>query len=353
MPNTSQARASLEDLAALNAELAALVRARIPLEPELRRLGRQLLGGAGAMAERLAARMNSGASLTEAMDAEQPAVPEAYRAVVAAGMASGQPAVALENVAASARRLASLRETTWIGLLHPVAVVVLASILWGCVATLAMRRMQWIEPRTLAPYEELISQAWVPVVFGLVIPLVVLAMAAVWWWTSRYPRDGGSRPWQLGWIPGNGSLRRTTAAATVAEMLRISSGAGLPLPEALELAANATSYGPYRRSLEGLAAHCAAGGSPSEGADRWLLQLPSLVQLGLRQSGARQLMQATFARASRAYQSRAENLEASLTETVPALLTIGLAGTATAAYTISLVWPYAMMLKTIAGGLWR
>ena len=82
----SSSSTTLEDFAALNAELAALVRARIPLEPELRRLASQLPTGAGALADRLASRMEGGASLAEAMRAEGDNLPEVYRAVVVAGL---------------------------------------------------------------------------------------------------------------------------------------------------------------------------------------------------------------------------------------------------------------------------
>ncbi|QDU54057.1 type II secretion system F family protein [Aeoliella mucimassa] len=129
---------TLDDFAALNAELASLVRARMPLEPSLRQIARYLPTGAADMAERLAKRLEQGMSLGDAIELEGKKLPEMYLAVISAGLESGEPAGALEAVSQSAARLATLRQTTGIALIVPVMVVVIASALFGFLLQMAL-----------------------------------------------------------------------------------------------------------------------------------------------------------------------------------------------------------------------
>ena len=86
-------RLSLDELIALNEEIAALVRAGVPLERGLVGTGRDLRGRLGRVAEAVGRRMEAeGCSLAEAVAAEGRSLPELYGAVVAAGIAPGRVA---------------------------------------------------------------------------------------------------------------------------------------------------------------------------------------------------------------------------------------------------------------------
>ena len=100
---------TIEQLTALNDEIASLVRGGVPLEPGLRELGR---GGGGALAEisrLLSDRMTGGASLSEALRAEESRIPAVYRTVVEAGLRAGRLPAALEAFSNYARELVDLR----------------------------------------------------------------------------------------------------------------------------------------------------------------------------------------------------------------------------------------------------
>jgi type II secretory pathway component PulF len=358
MTDVSTKKASLDDLAALNAELAALVRARIPLEPELRRLAPQLPKGAGALADRLAQRLDRGDDLATAIAAEGDAIPPAYGAIVTAGLESGDLAGALEDMAESARRLASLRQTTGIALVIPISVVVVASILLSVVLQFSFRDIAWIAPKQLKPYEMLTSAPWLRFGLAVVIPLLAIALPLLWWWRSRRATGLGAPRWSmLGWIPGGRRLHRLGAAATFAEVMRMMIASGAPLERALRIAAGATTDRTYRRASLALADSCHRDATLVDRNDpataRAIQQLPSLVRVALRQAGRRDVFAASLARAARAYHSRAESLGGALAEYVPALLTVGVAGTVTALYAIGLLWPYTTMLYTMASGMWR
>lgn len=354
----SSSSTTLDDFAALNAELAALVRARIPLEPELRRLAGQLPNGAGALADRLSPRMEGGASLAEAMRAEGDNLPEVYRAVVVAGLASGDPAGALEDVVASARRVASLRRTTGMALLVPMAVVVLASLLLLFLFRVTFDDMEWISPKRLAPFQAWINAPWVGWLLGVVIPVLAIVVPIVWWIASSRVRSMSKpRWWQMGWIPGARELQRLNAAATMSELLRMATKAGLPLDESLRLAAGSVGNRTYRQAALALADKVTSGvllaGTLDARTNLLIERLPPLVQVALRHEGHRGMVIATLDRAAKSYAARADMQHEALTELVPAAMTIGVAGTVVAVYSIGLMWSYVTMLHTMADAMWK
>ncbi len=78
---------TLDQLLALNEEIAALVRAGIPLDRGLLEAGRDVRGRLGRIAGVLGRRLNRGEDLVSALEAEKGSIPPLYRAVVEAGTA--------------------------------------------------------------------------------------------------------------------------------------------------------------------------------------------------------------------------------------------------------------------------
>src|SRR5580700_6763977 len=85
---------ALDQLLALNEEIAALVRAGVPLDRGLLEAGRDVRGRLGRIAAVLGQRLGRGESLVDALDAERQSIPPLYRAVVEAGMRAGRLPVA-------------------------------------------------------------------------------------------------------------------------------------------------------------------------------------------------------------------------------------------------------------------
>jgi type II secretory pathway component PulF len=356
MPTSSHT--SLQDLAALNAELAALVRARIPLEASLRRLGKQFSGSAGNLANRLAERMERGASLSEAMDQEGPALPDVYKAVVAAGIASGNPAAALQAVSQSAARLASLRNTTGVALIVPVLVVCLASFLFGFLFTSAFSDAIWIHPPALQSLEAWTKSPVIRSLFLWVIPLTAMGVPLLWWLRSAYVRSVAAPNWSVfGWIPGARKLHNLNASATFAEVLRMGVAAGLPAGEALRAAGRASGSRRFSQAATTLGKAHDEGQTLHSDRDqhiaRALDQLPPLVKVALKLIEHRQLLETAIDRAAQSYLRRADVWHTSLTDWIPASFTLAIAGSVTLAYTLALVWPYTEILKSMASAWWK
>ena len=111
---------TLNDLIALNDEIAALVRAGVPLEQGLAELGADMPGRLGQVAAALAERTARGESLEQALTDQAVALPPAYRAVVQAGVRAGRLPAALEAVAASARRTAETQRAAMVAVSYPL-----------------------------------------------------------------------------------------------------------------------------------------------------------------------------------------------------------------------------------------
>jgi len=353
-----KAAAALADFIVLNEELAALVRARLPLEAHLRRFGRELPGKAGQLAEQIGRRMEAGESLVTAIDAECATLPPAYRAAIVAGVESGQLGSALESLVDSASRIDQLRRVTGIALIYPLIMIVVACVLLAFVVSIVIPSFSWLNDQYFGPLAWLADRPLTVPMLAVVIPGFVTLSALVWWWRSG--RLGSGRSTTLSFLshfPGTGKVRRWSEAATFAEVLRLLVERGVPLDQALRLAAGATNDTKLRRAAESLAEQTERGGSlrpadshiaaPSQSG------FPLLIRLALHHTTDRPLLASGLRQAAALYRERAIRTAEWYAEYLPMLLTVGIGGTLTAGFTLLVLWPYASTLHELSGWNWR
>jgi type II secretory pathway component PulF len=334
----------LSDLAALNAELAALVRAGLPLEPQLRRLARELPGRSAELAERIGQRLEAGDNLVSALDAEGDTLPSVYRAAVAAGLRSGQLGAALESLVESAARLEHIRRAIGVALVYPFIVV---AIVWAALAMVLFVALPIF--RDPVPRFDLF-QGYSPIVAGVVavaiiVPTICLPLSIVGWWRSRRANRAFRAPlWKR--LSPISRVRYFGQVATFTEILRLLIEANAPLDEALTIAGQATSDHSLQRAATGLAADVGAGlfaaGSPSASA------IPPLVRLALRSANQRPLLLRGLGQAAEIYRDRAGRAATWTSEYLPIVLTASLAGAATLGLAVAVFWPYVAMLYELA-----
>src|SRR5687767_417637 len=96
---------SLEQLAALSDEIAALARAGVPLDRGLKVLANELPGRVGQLADQVGEGLLAGQPLEEIIDSLGTRLPAAYRHVLRVGLKAGRLPAALESVACTARRV--------------------------------------------------------------------------------------------------------------------------------------------------------------------------------------------------------------------------------------------------------
>jgi general secretion pathway protein F len=348
---TGAARAvSLEDLIAVNDEIAALVRAGVPLARGLAGLSEDLPGRLGRITGALAERVGRGESLSTAMAAEPLTFPSVYRALVAAGLRSGRLAAVLEGLATSAQKLREVRQTMLLALLYPTIVVVLAS-------SLAMFMFQKIMPNFSIVYHRhlpvrlkvLDAIGGYVDVWGPIVANGAIVLLAVWWYRSSRALilQTGRGSHLLKWMPGVRSVVANSQSAALAEILALLLEHGVPLGESITLAADTVGDSATRAAAQSLAIAVERGGVPTVDVYRssGLAPLVHWLMIG----GQNQRMLVPLVRhTAEVYRQRALRQADWLRFYLPALLTAGIGGTITLVYALSLFVPLTGMLKDLA-----
>jgi type II secretory pathway component PulF len=336
---------SLDDLIALNAEIAALVRAGVPLEMGLAQLGGDLPGRLGQLTAGLAQRTARGESLAQAIGNDQQ-LPSAYRAVVEAGLRAGRLPAALEAVAASARRLSETYRLTAITAIYPLLVILVAwcgLLFLACVLAprFAAMFLAFNVPghQFLAALARAGHSAWY---WGPIVPAAVLLLMAAWWlgaakgrWAERL----------FGWLPWTGRMLRYSRTATFLELLALLVDNETPLPEAVVLAAESSGDPRTLQLARQVAAALRNGQTQSDGGPAF----PPLVNWLLLAAGRDGALLPALRHAATTYHRRARHQSDLLRLFMPILLTIIVGGSVTALYALTLFAPYAAMLRSMSG----
>ena len=346
---------SLEQLIALNDELAALVRAGIPVERGLAEVGRELPGRSGDLAAFLGARMSAGESLPAILASDEARFPPVWRAVVAAGLRTGHLSAALESLSTTARRVAESRKWLGVALLYPLLVVAFAYALF-------VFQVTRLVPITARAAEELTGASpprfttflvWLGETapqWALGVPVVALVVLAAWWYRSgrvfwsqsRRATTRHSRLWPTGWAT-LGRVLRDGRLAAFAEVLSLLIKQQVPIHEALVLAADASGDRSLRQAARTLAERLRRG-EVVAGREHLPPEFPPLLGwlLTTRQPAA-ELSQA-LSRTAAAYRERAARVASWTAIYLPILLTVLLGGTATLVQALATFGPIWRLL---------
>lgn len=241
---------TLDQLIALNDEMAALVRAGVPLEQGLEALGGDMPGQPGKLAQLLATRMSSGESLSRILAEDDRTFPPVWRAVVAAGLRSGHLAAALESLSVTARRISDLRKIVGAGLVYPFVVVSLAYLLFVflLISLVPLMQKAYIDlfDRPDPFMSVLYGMSETVIWWAVPLPLVVIVFLAIWWYrTGRAAWASGSTARPMSWRRrfGRGRGIRGTLQlgrmATFSEIMSLLIKEQVPLEDSMVLAAEA------------------------------------------------------------------------------------------------------------------
>lgn len=342
--------APLEQWIAVSDELAALVRAGIPLAPSLTSVGADLPGRLGDLVVRLGQRLEQGQSLGEALAAEPGRFPPVLTAVVQAGMRADRLPAALESLAESARRLAEMRQTIYAALLYPLFLLsfgygLFVVFLWASVPRLhaafaAFRlRTNW-GLETLSALGESVRY------WGAVPPIVLLVVLLAWLPSRRAPILAAPLLWPFRFLPHVRRLASDSVMAVFAELLGMLLEHEATLPESLRLAAQSTADKRLSRAADRLAAGIERG-TPARALFDECADLPPFLRcllLSNRTSGrAKSLKQA-----ARLYRERLAWRAQWLRLVLPIGLLVFLGGGATALLAVAILGPFLGLLKELA-----
>ncbi len=232
---------SLDELVALNEEMAALVRAGVPLDSGMAELGRDLPGKLGVLAAQIGGRLSQGESLPQILADDRRCLPLVWRAVVESGLRAGDLPAALESMAATGRNIAEMRRAVMMSLIYPLIVVLTAYASFVFLATC-------IAPTILDAFRDLANQdqpflgllVWMGANakwWAAWVPLAALLCLAIWWFrSSRAQTISNSK--LMRW-PASLRMLRSCRLATFAEILALMVRQHVPFHDGLELASQA------------------------------------------------------------------------------------------------------------------
>ena len=229
---------SAGDAAELAARVAELANAGLPLAPGLRAAAAELPNSRLAVAlTRLAAALERGESLEQALAAEQGSLPSHLQALVAAGVRSGKLGLVLEEFVRFRQIADETRRSVWRALAYPMLLVLLlAGVVLLYFAYLVPGLMKLEEsggrPSSLRAGVE-VSRWLADHSERLLVGAIAVALASV---LSVYAAPQLFRR-VLNRAPLFGALWRFAGLAEWAELLRILLSNDVPMPEALRLSA--------------------------------------------------------------------------------------------------------------------
>jgi general secretion pathway protein F len=351
--NVSIRRISTEDLVALNEEIAALVRAGIPLEVGLRELGEDMPGRLGNIATHIGDRLERGEQLTDILASDTHAFPPVWRAVVAAGVKSGHLAAALEGMARTGRRVAELRKGVTLALMYPLIVVGLAYVM------LIVTLTQFL-PVVLNAHDELTSvpndllvglsrlgqsahvwAAWPPVVAAVLLVYLWWRSGRTVWTNSSESKSSpklGGRAW-----PSMRRVLQDGRSATFAELLALMNEQHVPLHEAVVLAADASGDRALRDAARTVSARLYQGEfNVSNGS--LPAAFPPLIGWSLFAGVDSAALTGTLRNSARLYRERAARTARWTILYLPIFLTAVIGGTAVLTQAIAVFVPLSQLL---------
>jgi general secretion pathway protein F len=344
---------TLEELAALNSEIAALVRAGVPLDRGLGEIGGDMPGRLGRMANIVGRRMQSGESLSAVLADDSLPFPPVYRAVVRAGLASGRLPAALESVSRATRHLLAAQRLVVAGLVYPVILFLVAWSLFLFflvkIVPVFVRTFELLGKDLTGVFSLLIGLGRSAQIWGPAVPIVVLILVAVWWIRSSraslvQPRVSGIF---IGWLPWMGGMLRSSQAATFSEILAMLVEHELPLDEGVVLAAEAVGAPKMIHSAKQIAEGLRRGEMPPEGYTPGS-GFPPLLEWLMRAGGQRNVLLPALRHSAEIYRRRAARYAEVARVYLPILLTVVIGGTVTLGYALLLFVPWVSFLHFLS-----
>ncbi len=285
--------------------------AGLPLAAGLRATAAELSPGRLRTAlERIAANLDRGQSLEQALAAEGPSLPSYMRALIAAGVRTGRLGATLQEFLHFRQTIDDLRRSVWRAIAYPAFLVGMVGVLYWLFFAYFMpfvtfKVNEWFgaEP----PKDEAAQAAKAfsdhqvavaGVLFG------IIALFGIWAFFAGPLR----RARFLHAIPMFGPLWRFSGVAEFAELLRILIACEVPLPEAIRLTADAMRNAAVGAAGQTLAERVASGKPLAEslaGLPPFPAWMPPIVAWGERSNSLGEALAATVDSCTQRLQSQA------------------------------------------------
>ena len=225
-----------------NQELATLLKAGMPLVQSLDLLRRRVTSPVlRTVLDDVYDRVRSGSALSDAFAAQSDLFPRVYTASLLAGERSGNLDAVLRRYVEYAKVIATLKRKTVSALVYPAILIALALVLVSIIVLKVVPAFAdfyagFGAQLPLATRVIMKVSAFVREQFALVAIAVVVAAAGMFLWLRQAGQQSRFDHLLLR-IPGLGAMVRKFAASQMARTLATLLGGGLPLVDALDIAA--------------------------------------------------------------------------------------------------------------------
>lgn len=341
---------SLEDLIALNEEIAALVRAGIPLEVSLG-YARNAPKNLRAITDRLRQEMEQGSDLPDALRKSGAQLPPSYLAIVEAGLKSNRLSDALISAAAFARTLLEMQRSLRTSLVYPVLVLCVAYGFFLLMLNDLLPRMTamlieaHVNPGQLVQGLEFLARTmiyWAPA-----LPIIGLLAAA---WLGLIPLGMSQRPAvlldRLRFLPWLRRIVNDVQSASFCHLFSLLVERDVPLPEALEAAGSASADDALAKECRRIADELRKG-VPLSQAMRSSQRLPAFTRWMLSAGQTQGALPSVMATLADVYRLRAQSRIELFRMSAPLILTMLLGGGAVGLYAFLLFVPIRNMLMEL------
>lgn len=349
-------RLCVDDLQALNDELAAMARAGLPIDRSLEMMAGEL-GSSRLKSVTLAIAedLRAGKTLPEAFAARRSTFPPYYASLLAAGIRSGKLGEVLATMTRYARTTAELRSSAISAIFYPATIFVVSAamiVAWFLFVVPSFEkifadfrlRMPWATTVVLAIGRHPLLYLVAPVAGVIAMFFVVRAVM------TRLPH--GHRVWArfVYGVPMVGTLLKNARLAAFTDLLGILVRNAVPLPEALELAGEASADPTLIQGARLIAGDVARGtpfgealrrGSLLPGYLRWMLAL------GDRQGRLGEVLDG----AASTYRLKTERQITLFRNVFPTFLLVGVAALVLGLVAIVLFLPMLQLLTGLSGGM--
>ena len=321
---------SASELALLTRQLATLSQSGLPLEEALLAVSQQnenpraqsiLLG--------VRSKVMEGHTLADGLGDFPAAFPELYRATVAAGEQSGHLDAVLERLAEFTESRQILQQQVRNALIYPVALVVTA-------AAIISFMLAYVVPKVVTIFENYNQQ--LPILTRMMLwtsdflrdhwILIIIVIGAAIYGTRRLLRNKGPRRRYHGLLlrlPIVSRLTRGINTARFTQTLSILAGSGVPILEALRIAAQVIVNLPMRAAVEEASLRVREGAMISKSLASSKLFPPMMIHL-ISSGEASGRLEEMLSRAAINQEREVDGLIAALLGIMQPLLVIVMAG---------------------------
>ena len=255
IPLPTRARVSTRDFIVFNQELATLLKAGMPLVQSLdilrRRVSSQLFK---SVLDDVYDRVRAGNSLSEAFDAHGALFPGVYTASLLAGEKSGNLEQVIRRYVAYVKVVTTVKRKTVSALVYPtillfLSLVVVSIIVLRVVPEFDAFYAQFDSPLPLSTRVIVTVSEYARAYFLLLLAGLVVGGAVIWAWLKE-PLQRQRFDRAVLRLPGIGPIARKFSTSQAARTLATLLGGGIPLVNAIEVAARSIKNRFIARELQ-------------------------------------------------------------------------------------------------------